>query len=104
MRIDFLLFNIFLKTTFDEKLTSKINPSNGLEGNTCSTTPATIDQSQIANETLTHNLLEMITNELRRVRNRISDSDEASQDRHNQLMQLLFSTFNLTNSNNQKRL
>jgi hypothetical protein len=45
----------------------------------------------------------MINNELRSLRHRINDSDEGSQDRHSQLMQLLFSIFNSNNSNNQKK-
>jgi hypothetical protein len=74
------------------------------EMNSCFMTPSLNDQTQIGNENLIRNLFEMISNELRRFRHRINDSDEASQDRHSQLMQLLFSTFNLNNSNNQKRL
>jgi hypothetical protein len=45
----------------------------------------------------------MVNNELRSVRHRINDSDEASQDRHSQLMQLLFSIVNLNNSSSQKK-
>jgi hypothetical protein len=78
--------------------------SNSSEINSCLVTPSLNEQSQIGNENLIRNLFEMISNELRRLRHRINDSDESSQDRHSQLMQLLFSTFNLNNSNNQKRL
>ncbi len=66
-------------------------------------TSSLIDQNQIGNENLVRNLFEMINNELRSLRHRINDSDEASQDRHGQLMQLLFSIFNTNNSNNQKK-
>ena len=45
----------------------------------------------------------MINNELRALRHRINDSDEAAQDRHSQLTQLLFSMVNLNNSNSQKK-
>ena len=45
----------------------------------------------------------MINNELRSIRHRINDSDDASQDRHSQLMQLLFSIVNSNNSNYQKK-
>lgn len=45
----------------------------------------------------------MINNELRSLRHRINESDDASQDRHGQLMQLLFTFFNSNNSNNQKK-
>lgn len=72
--------------------------------NSCLMTPSLTEQSQIGNDNLMKNFFEMINNELRRFRHRINDSDEASQDRHNQLIQLLFSTFNSNNSNNQKRL
>ncbi len=89
---------------FDERSLSTICPSNSSEINSCLVTPSLTEQSQIGNENLIRNLFEMISNELRRLRHRINDSDEASQDRHSQLMQLLFSTFNLNNSNNQKRL
>ncbi len=71
--------------------------------NLCSSTPNILDQNQIGNETFVRNLFEMINNELRSLRHRINDSDEASQDRHGQLMQLLFSIFNTNNSNNQKK-
>ena len=67
-------------------------------------TPSFTDPCAMGNETLVRNLFEMISNELRRLRHRINDSDEASQDRHSQLMQLLFSSVNLNNSNNSKRL
>ena len=67
-------------------------------------TPTLTDQSPVADENLLRNLFEMITKELRHLRHRINDSDEALQDRHSQLMQLLFSSFNLNNSNNSKRL
>lgn len=67
-------------------------------------TPSLTEQSQTGNENLIRNFFEIISNELRRFRHRINDSDEASQDRHSQLMQLLFSTLNLNHSNNQKRL
>jgi hypothetical protein len=73
-----------------------INPKN-----ICLLTPSLIDQ--IGNENFVRNLFEMINNELRSLRHRINDSDEASQDRHGQLMQLLFSIFNTNNSNNQKK-
>ena len=92
---------IFQKTTLDESSLSIICPSNS---NSSSTTPIIVDQGQIGNENLIRNLFEMISNELRRLRHRVNDSDEASQDRHRQLMQLLFSTFNLNGINNQKRL
>ena len=45
----------------------------------------------------------MINNELRSLRHRINDSDEASQDRHSQLMQLLFSIVNSNNSSNYQK-
>ncbi|CAF1500647.1 unnamed protein product [Rotaria sp. Silwood1] len=93
-----------VQTMLDEQSLSTGCPSNSLEINSCSMTPAIADQSQIGNENLIRNLFEMISNELRRLRHRINDRDEASQDRHSQLMQLLFSTFSLSNSNNQKRL
>ena len=78
--------------------------STSSEVNSCVMTPTLTDQSQVAHETLLRNLFEMITKELRHLRHRINDTDEASQDRHSQLMQLLFSSFNLNNSNNSKRL
>jgi hypothetical protein len=56
------------------------------------------DQNQIGN------LFEMINNELRSLRHRVNDSDEASQDRHSQLMQLLISLVNSNNSNQQKKI
>ncbi|CAF4370977.1 unnamed protein product, partial [Rotaria magnacalcarata] len=93
-----------VQTIFDERSLSTMCPSHSLQINSCLATPSIADQSHIGNENLIHNLFEMISNELRRLRHRINDSDEASQDRHSQLMQLLFSTFNLNNSNNQKRL
>jgi hypothetical protein len=89
---------------FDERSLSTICPSNSSDINSCLITPSITDQTQIGNENLVRNLFEMISNELRRLRHRINDSDESSQDRHSQLMQLLFSTFNLNNSINQKRL
>jgi hypothetical protein len=89
---------------FDERSLSTICPSNCSDINSCLITPSITDQTQIGNENLVRNLFEMISNELRRLRHRINDSDESSQDRHSQLMQLLFSTFNLNNSINQKRL
>jgi hypothetical protein len=88
----------------DERSLSIRCPSIHSEMNSCLVTPSITDQSQLGNENLIRNLFEMISNELRRLRHRINDSDESSQDRHSQLMQLLFSTFNLNNSNNQKRL
>ncbi|CAF3194194.1 unnamed protein product [Rotaria socialis] len=93
-----------VQTMLDERSLSAMCPSRSVEINSCLATPSIADQSQIGNENLIRNLFEMISNELRRLRHRINDSDEASQDRHSQLMQLLFSTFNLNNSNNQKRL
>ncbi len=89
---------------FDGRSLSTICPSNSSDINSCLMTPSIMDQTQIGNENLVRNLFEMISNELRRLRHRINDSDESSQDRHSQLMQLLFSTFNLNNSINQKRL
>ena len=89
---------------FDERSTSAVCRSNSSDVNSCVMTPSLTDQSQLANENLIRNLFELISNELRRLRHRVNDSDEASQDRHNQLVQLLFSSFNLNNSNNQKRL
>ena len=89
---------------FNERSLSTICPSNSSDINSCLMTPSLTDHSQIGNDNFIRNLFEMISNELRRLRHRINDSDEASQDRHSQLMQLLFSTFNLNNSNNQKRL
>jgi hypothetical protein len=71
--------------------------------NLCSSTLTILDQTQIGNETFVRNLFEMINNELRSLRHCINDSDEASQDRHGQLMQLLFSMFNTTNTNYQKK-
>jgi hypothetical protein len=62
-------------------------------------TPSILDQ----NENFVRNLFEIINNELRSLRHCINDNDESSQDRHGQLMQLLFSIFNSTNSNNQKK-
>lgn len=50
------------------------------------------------------NFFELISNELRRLRHRINDSDEASQDRHSQLMQLLLQSVSLNNSNNIKKV
>jgi hypothetical protein len=88
----------------DERSLSTVCPSNTSDMNSRFMTPSLNDQTQIGNESLIRNLFEMISNELRRLRHRINDSDEASQDRHGQLMQLLFSTLNLNNSNNQKRL
>jgi hypothetical protein len=46
----------------------------------------------------------MINNELRSLRHRVNDSDESSQDRHSQLMQLLFSLANSNNTNQQKKI
>lgn len=92
------------KAILDERSLSRICPFNSMEINSCLVTPSIIDQSQTGNDNLIRNFFEMISNELRRLRHRINDSDEASQDRHGQLMQLLFSTFNLNNSNSQKRL
>ena len=66
-------------------------------------TPSQTEQNQLINENFLRNFFEMINNELRRVRHRLIDSDESSQDRHNQLIQLLFSTFNLNNSNYPKK-
>jgi hypothetical protein len=88
----------------DERAVSTVCPSNSSDINSCLMTPSLTDQSQLGNENLMRNLFELISNELRRLRHRINDSDEASQDRHSQLMQLLLSSFNLNNSNNQKRL
>ncbi|CAF1456625.1 unnamed protein product [Adineta steineri] len=99
--------HIGVQTIFNERSISTICPSNSSDINSCLMTPSINDQSQIGNESLIRNLFEMISNELRRLRNRINDSDETSQDRHSQLMQLLFSSFNLNNSNNnnnQKRV
>ncbi|CAF0790819.1 unnamed protein product, partial [Adineta steineri] len=92
--------HIGVQTIFNERSISTICPSNSSDINSCLMTPSINDQSQIGNESLIRNLFEMISNELRRLRNRINDSDETSQDRHSQLMQLLFSSFNLNNSNN----
>ena len=102
--IDFI-FNVFfyLKTLLEERSLSTICPSNNSDVNLCLMTPSMNEQSQIGSENLIRNLFEMISNELRRLRHRINDGDEASQDRHSQLMQLLFSTFNLNNSNNQSK-
>jgi len=83
---------------------STIYPSNHSEISSCLMTPSLTDQSQLSQENFLRNLFEMITKELRHLRHRINDSDEASQDRHNQLMQLLFSSLNVNNSNNSKRL
>jgi hypothetical protein len=80
----------------DERL---IYPRNSSERNSCVLT----DQNPIENENYVRNLFEMINNELRSLRHRVNDSDESSQDRHGQLMQLLLSTCNPNNSNNQKR-
>ena len=67
-------------------------------------TPSLGDQHPLAADTFIRTLFEMVSKELRHLRHRINDSDEASQDRHSQLMELLFSTFNLNNSNSQKKL
>ncbi|CAF0911255.1 unnamed protein product [Rotaria sordida] len=93
--------NKAIQTKTDEKF---IYPRNSSEKNLCLSTPSKIDQIQIGNENFLRNLFEMINNELRSVRHRINGSDEASQDRHDQLMQLLFSIVNSNNSNNQKKI
>jgi hypothetical protein len=80
----------------DERL---IYPRNSSERNSCVLT----DQNPIENENYVRNLFEMINNELRSLRHCVNDSDESSQDRHGQLMQLLLATCNPNNSNNQKR-
>lgn len=67
-------------------------------------TPSLTDSNPISNDNLMRNFFELMSNELRRLRHRITDSDEASQDRHSQLMQLLLSSVNLNNSNNSKKL
>jgi hypothetical protein len=90
------LMHIGVQTDGDEA-----PPLMSFEVNSCVMTPTLTDQSQVAHETLLRNHFKMITKELR---HRINDSDKASQDRHRQLTQLLFSSFNLNNSNNSKRL
>ncbi|CAF2908813.1 unnamed protein product [Rotaria sp. Silwood2] len=90
-----------VQTKTDEKF---VYPRNSSERNSCLLTPSKIDQTQIGNENFFRNLVEMINNELRSLRQRINGSDEASQDRHNQLTQLLFSIVNSNNSNNQKKI
>ena len=59
--------------------------------------------SQMDNDNFLGNLFEMINNELRLLRHRINESDESSQDRHSQLVQMLFSVLNTNNSNVQKK-
>lgn len=59
--------------------------------------------NQNDNENFLGNLFEMINNELRLLRHRINQSDESSQDRHGQLVQLLFSLMNTNNSNTLKK-
>ncbi|CAF1064594.1 unnamed protein product [Adineta steineri] len=76
-------------------------PKTSSEKNLSLLLPSTNDQNQIGNENILRSLIEMINNELRSLRHRINDSDEASQDRHSQLMQLLFTIVNLNNSNYQ---
>lgn len=88
----------------DERSTSRLCSSNTSIVQTSLMTPSLTDQTPSTNENLMKNFFELISNELRRLRHRINDSDEASQDRHSQLMQLLFSSFNLNNSNNLKKL
>ena len=88
----------------DERSASRLCSSNTSIVQTSLMTPSLTDPSQSTNENLMRNFFELISNELRRLRHRINDSDEASQDRHSQLMQLLFSSFNLNNSNNVKKL
>ncbi|UJR16371.1 hypothetical protein I4U23_003274 [Adineta vaga] len=89
-----------IKTNIDEK---PPYPRNSSERNSCLLTPSMIDQNQLTNENVFHNLIEMINNELRSLRHRINDSDEASQDRHSQLMQFLFSIVNFNSNNQQKK-
>ncbi|UJR30111.1 hypothetical protein I4U23_017652 [Adineta vaga] len=96
--------HIGVQTLSKQRSLSTICPSNHSDVNSCVMTPSINDQCSNGNETIVKNLFEMMGNELRRLRHRVNDSDEASQDRHSQLMQLLFSTFNLNNSNNSKRL
>ena len=62
-----------------------------------------IDQNQLTNENIFRNLIEMINNELRSLRHRVNDSDEAAQDRHSQLMQFLFSIVNFNNNSNHQK-
>ena len=62
-----------------------------------------VDQNSIKHENLLSNLFEIINSELRSLRHRINDSNEASKDRHSQLMQLLFSIFNSNSNNYQKK-
>lgn len=74
---------------------------NSSELNSYSLTPTKNDRNQMANDALLVNLFEVVNNELRSLRQRINSSDEGSQDRHNQLIQFLFSIINSSNSNNQ---
>ncbi|CAF1211558.1 unnamed protein product [Adineta ricciae] len=96
--------HVGVQTLSNDQSLSTICPSNHSDVNSIVTVPSLTDPCAMGNETLIRNLFEMISNELRRLRHRINDSDEASQDRHSQLMQLLFSSVNLNNSNNSKRL
>lgn len=54
--------------------------------------------SPLSNEHLFSHLFEMINSEFRSLRHRVNESDEASEDRHRQMMQFLFSIVNSNNS------
>ncbi|CAM4760348.1 unnamed protein product [Rotaria magnacalcarata] len=90
-----------IQTIADEKV---ILPRNSSERNSSLLTPTKPDQSVMGNENFLRDIFEMINSELRSLRHRINGTDEASQDRHIQIMQLLFSIVNANNSNNRKKI
>ncbi|CAF1396588.1 unnamed protein product [Adineta ricciae] len=89
-----------IQTQIDGKLSYSRNTS---DRNSCLLTPSITDQSQLTNENVFRNLIETINNELRSLRHRVNDSDEAAQDRHSQLMQFLFSIVNFNNNSNHQK-
>lgn len=66
-------------------------------------TPSLINEIPMQNEHLLSNLFDMINSELRSLRHRINESDEAFEDRHRQLMQFLFTIVNSNNSTLEKK-
>ena len=91
-------FSIF-QTKFNE---NNANLRNSSIRNSCLLISSKISQNQIENTNFLYELFEIINNELRLLRRRIIDRDEASQDRHNQLIQLLYSLID-SNINNYKK-